>query len=82
MHIRQLFTDLDYLSLTVQEVGQGLEAHNGVTPVLVTGAHLSARGASAVVSRYCSLATFALAAKWIPATRAGTTLVAVARLEV
>lgn len=41
--------------------------------MLVTGNHFSVRAAVSIASRHRALLTFALAAKWIPATSAGMT---------
>ena len=57
----------------VVDDGQGHDPGKGVTPVLVTGVHVSVRADAAFVARHRPLATSDRAARWIPATRAGMT---------
>ena len=80
--IRQLFSDLGHFGsldggprphLNIAGVASELKHPTAVTPVLVTGVHVSLRAVVAIVSRHCALSTFARAAQWIPATRAGMT---------
>ena len=60
-----------HAGITFAVVALTADKPRDVTPVLVTGDHLPASRTWEIVARSCALAPLVLAARWIPATRAG-----------